>query len=74
MRTNLHSLLQVSEILFIRVVVSLTFLIKTFTAGTDEPIFREGMKTHVENGLEDTGTGEGGNIAKVALTYIHHYV
>ena len=47
MRTNRHSLLQVSEILFVRVVVSLTPLIETFTAGTEEPIFREGMETQM---------------------------
>ena len=41
--------------------------------GIDEPIFREGMETDVENGLVDIMWEERvGRMEKVALTYIQN--
>ena len=42
--------------------------------GYEEPRGRTGIKTHVENGLEDTGRGKGklGRSERVAWTYIHY--
>ena len=41
---------------------------------SDEPKGRTGIKTHVENGLEDTGRGKCklGQSERVALTYIQY--
>ena len=42
--------------------------------GPDEPRGRTGIKTDVENGLEDMGRGKGklGRSERVTLTYIHY--
>ena len=62
--------------MFVRVVVSLTPLIQTVTAGTDEPIFREGRETQMYR--MDLKTQQGkervGLFVKVVLTYIHYHV
>ena len=43
--------------------------------GIDEPIFREGMETDVENGLVDIMREERvGRMEKVALTYIQYHM
>ena len=42
--------------------------------GSEEPRGRTGIKTDVENGLEDMGRGKGklGRSERVAWTYIHY--
>ena len=42
--------------------------------GSEEPRGRTGIKTDVENGLEDTGRGKGklGRSERVAWTYIYY--
>ena len=41
--------------------------------GYEEPRGRTGIKTHVENGLEDTGGGgRSWGKVRVAWTYIHY--
>ena len=42
--------------------------------GSDEPRGRTGIKTDIENGLEDTGRRKGklGRSERLALMYIHY--